>query len=127
MKALVYVANRMYVIFFIYIISLILAAFLFAQFESKPFLDGFWWAVVTALTIGYGDLSPATIQGRITGIVFGHFWIFGIIPMIIGNIVSKMLEDKNKFTHQEQEWQEMMLKQIAQKLDIKCEEAPPDF
>lgn len=31
--------------------------------------DGIWWAVVTASTIGYGDLVPETFAGRITGIV----------------------------------------------------------
>jgi voltage-gated potassium channel len=27
-----------------------------------------WWAVVTAPTVGYGDFSPSTAEGRIIGI-----------------------------------------------------------
>jgi voltage-gated potassium channel len=126
-KIIVYIANRMHIIFAVYLVSLLIAASLFGHFENKPLLDGLWWAVVTALTIGYGDLSPATLPGRITGVLFGHFWIFGVIPMIIGNVVSKMLEDKNKFTHAEQEWQEQTLRAIAQKLNIECDQPPPDF
>lgn len=125
MKTLIYVTNRAHLIFSIYAISLFLAAGLFSVFESKSLWDGLWWAVVTALTIGYGDLSPATVPGRLTGIVFGHFWIFGVIPMIIANAVSNLLQDRNKFTHDEQEWLEKNVKSICEKLNIPCDEPPP--
>jgi hypothetical protein len=127
MRAVIYVANRMHLILAIYLASLVAAAALFAAFEAKPFWDGLWWAVVTALTIGYGDLSPATVPGRVTGIVFGHFWIFGVIPMIIGNIISGMLEDRNKFTHAEQEWHETVLRRIANKVGVEIDPAPSDY
>ena len=84
MKAtLMYVANRIWLILAIYSVSLVAAAATFALLEDKSFGDGLWWATVTALTIGYGDLSPVTTAGRIAGVFFGHFWIFVIIPMII--------------------------------------------
>lgn len=126
-KAAVYVANRLWVIIAIYLASIFIAAEMFSVFEAKPFADGLWWAVVTALTIGYGDLSPVTVPGRITGVFFGHFWIFGIIPMIVANIIVKLLEDRNAFTHEEQEWQEKTLADIAQKVGVKPVETPPDY
>ena len=101
-KILMYVANRIWLILAIYVSSLIAAAATFALLEDKSFGDGLWWATVTALTIGYGDLTPVTPAGRIAGIFFGHFWIFVIIPMIIANIIMHLVEDKHLFTDEEQ-------------------------
>ncbi len=101
-KTLIYVANRIWLILAIYAASLLLGAATFAYLEGKSFADGFWWAVVTALTVGYGDLTPATHAGRIAGVIFGHFWIFAVIPMIIANIILHLVEDKNLFTDEEQ-------------------------
>lgn len=42
--------------------------------------DGFWWSAVTMTTVGYGDKSPATLAGRIVGLV----WMFASILLISG-------------------------------------------
>lgn len=101
-RFLLYIANRIWLILGIYVVSLVVGAALFAAVESKSLGEGLWWAAVTALTIGYGDLTPVTPAGRLLGILFGHFWIFMVIPMIIANILMHLVEDRNLFTHEEQ-------------------------
>ena len=50
------------------------------DFASGPkgILDGFWWSAVTMTTVGYGDISPKTVPGRILGLV----WMFAAIIII---------------------------------------------
>jgi voltage-gated potassium channel len=128
MKVIIYAANRMSILFLIYVASLLCATVLFSHFESKTLFEAFYWSCTTSLTIGYGDLSPSSVSGRLVMIVFGHFWIFGIFPAIIASIVSKIIVDTNRFTHAEQEYHEWLLVEIARKNGIILNEPPPpDF
>jgi ABC-type amino acid transport substrate-binding protein len=40
--------------------------------------NGFWWAVVTLTTVGYGDKAPQTLGGRLTAVI----WMFSSIFLI---------------------------------------------
>ena len=48
---------------------LTLGAALIAHFEKLPFADALYFACVTGLTVGYGDISPTTTGGRITAVL----------------------------------------------------------
>ena len=49
----------------IYLVSVTLVAVLFALFEGHNLFDAYWWTFVTGLTIGYGDIYPLTVAGKV--------------------------------------------------------------
>ena len=118
----VYIANRLWLIITIYVISLMLSAFTFSILETKTFWDGLWLSIVTSLSIGFGDIVPVTATGRLACAIFAHFWIFAIIPLVASNIIIRVIEDKHRFTDAEQlllferiEKIEQLMKDIAKK------------
>lgn len=91
---------------------LLLEALLYGYFEGKDIFDSIWWALITATTVGYGDLYPETTGGRFIAITLVLGTIFFIIPMITASIVSKLMLNRDAFTHEEQEEMKELLRAI---------------
>lgn len=52
--------------------------------------DGVWWAVVTTTTVGYGDISPTTLPGRLIAAVL-MFTGIGLIGSMTGSVATYVL------------------------------------
>ncbi len=86
-----------------YILVLLAGALVFSVTEDKSFGDSLWWAVVTAMTVGYGDYVPVTLSGRLAAGVLMHVIPLFIIPLVIVRLLRAFVRDEHEFTHAEQE------------------------
>lgn len=67
---------------------------LFSFSEDIALPDGIWWAFVTSTTVGYGDISPNTIFGRIIACILMVCGI-GLIGSLTSTITTFFINSSN--------------------------------
>jgi len=55
--------------------------------------DGFWWALVTITTVGFGDITPVTELGRVIGgvVMIGGMFTLALFAGIVGHVFLNIL------------------------------------
>ncbi|XP_070846047.1 potassium voltage-gated channel subfamily A member 7-like [Chaetodon trifascialis] len=100
-------------IFFLFIgVILFSSAIYFAEADhtNTAFISiphAFWWAVVTMTTVGYGDMYPETVWGKLVGsmcAIAGVLTISLPVPVIVSNFSyfyhrETECEDRTEYTH----------------------------
>ena len=103
-RALVWLANSPRTLILAYLILIVVCGVIYSHVERDVTLgDAVWWGVVTASTVGYGDISPETWQGRAVAGLLISIMVLVVIPLITAHFASKLIVDQDAFRHEEQE------------------------
>jgi voltage-gated potassium channel len=121
-RILVWLANSPRTLILSYLLLIIVSGLLYHRYEPEAtFGDSIWWAVVTASTVGYGDISPDSWQARIIAAVLISVMVLLVIPLITAHFASKLIVDTDAFRHDEQEELKHNLRRVRQLLEAIAE------
>ncbi|MBK1834287.1 ion transporter [Roseibacillus ishigakijimensis] len=78
-------------------------AYLFEHEEGGGFAsipDGIYWAVVTMTTLGYGDITPVTVMGKVLTVIvsLSGFAVIAVPTGIFVTEVARAMEKEEDFT-----------------------------
>lgn len=114
----VWLANSPKKLLLAYSMLIVVCGTLYDRFEpDTSFGDSIWWAVVTASTVGYGDISPETWQARLMAGLLISVMVLLVIPLITAHFASKLIVDTDAFHHDEQEELKRNLRHVRALLD----------
>ena len=91
--------------------------------KVQSFLDAIYWAMQTVTTVGYGDLAPITVTGKVVSIfmmAFGSLFLWTYASLLVSVILSARFEAVEKeISEDDKMMRELMAKvdRIANQLD----------
>ena len=62
---------------------------------DRAFGDWLWWSVVTLTTVGYGDVTPSSLWGRVIGIGL-MFCGIGVVGVFTATVAGVFIEKRFK-------------------------------
>ena len=81
--------------------------------KIKTLLDALWWCVSAVTTVGYGDIVPVSVIGRIVAIFYMFFGI-SMIGILLSVITTTFY--KKRFEKEEREKREHELNNLKNEL-----------
>ena len=70
----------------------------------KNFWNAMWWSIVTSTTVGYGDIYPISVAGKILAICLPMFLGIGLGAAFITYIASILIERRDKKMYGDKEY-----------------------
>ncbi len=84
--------------------------------QITNFSDAVWWSISTVTTVGYGDIVPHTVAGRIIGMVLMVVGI-GVMAAFISEVSAAMVTSRLKRAQSPENLKEHLTVQIKGHID----------
>lgn len=78
--------------------------------------DAIWWSISTVTTVGYGDIVPMSIVGRIMGMLLMIVGI-GVMAAFISQVSATLVESKMRHNEHTDDLKTLITNDIKNKLD----------
>ena len=86
---------RLKLFLFLFFSVMLVGTVAFSYIENISLLDAFYFSIVTVATVGYGDISPRNIEGKILAIALIITGV-GTFLEVIAGITQVMLQRRDK-------------------------------
>lgn len=92
------------------LVTILIGAGAISIIEKKPFVDSLWFSIVTATSVGYGEIIPETYSGKIIACMLMLVGI-GFVGVLTGTIAVYFMNKNNKYkTYKEEIIEEIQVK-----------------
>ena len=80
------------------LLLLLIGAGVIAIAEDMHFGEALYLTAITGLTVGYGDIAPTTVTGRILSVLIGLIGLiyFGVIVAVANAAMRHVVDDKRE-------------------------------
>jgi len=84
--------------------------------QITNFSDAIWWSISTVTTVGYGDIVPHSIAGRIMGMGLMVVGI-GVMAAFISQVSATIVESRMKRNSEKDDFRTAVISEIKSSLD----------
>ena len=114
--------NGILYIFYLNAALILLCSVILSIVEHRSFIDAVWWSVATVTTVGYGDIVPVTMVGKILAILlmFSGIGTLGLLTNALSDLFvasENQMEEQLDRMEKEIAEQRLLLENIQKSLD----------